>query len=116
MCSDHKLTGGFRREMPTLEVVSIQDAQLELSLTGKRGALMRQYMDYIGQLEPGRAGKLIPDEGETTAALRRRLGAAAQLLGKNLVVNRQGDVVFFWEEGSGITRRRRGRPRKTVAE
>ena len=102
--------------MPTLEVVSLQDAQLELSLTGKRGVMMRQYMDYIGQLETGQAGKLIPDEGETTAAIRRRLGAAAQLLGKNLVVNRQGDVVFFWEESSGSTPRRRGRRKKTSAE
>ena len=102
--------------MPTLEVVSLQEAQLELSLTGKRGVMMRQYMDYIGQLETGQAGKLIPNEGETTAAIRRRLGAAAQLLGKSLVVNRQGDVVFFWEEGSGFPPRRRGRRRKTSAE
>ena len=106
----------FDKTMPTLEVVSLQDAQLELSLTGKRGAIIRQYMEYIGQLEPGKAAKLTPAEGETTAAIRRRLGAAAQLLGKNLVVNRQGDVVYFWEEGSGITRRRRGRPRKTDSE
>ena len=101
--------------MPTLEVVSLQEARLELSLTGKRGVMMRQYMDYIGQIETGQAGKLIPDEGETTAAIRRRLGAAAELLGKSLVVNRQGDVVYFWEETSGFPRRR-GRRRKTDAE
>ena len=102
--------------MPTFEVVSLRDAQLELSLTGKRGAIMRQYMDFIGQLEPGQAGKLIPDAGETTAAIRRRLGAAAELLGKNLVVNRQGDVVFFWQEASASAPRRRSRRRKTNAE
>ena len=102
--------------MPTLELVSLQEARLELSLTGKRGVMMRQYMDYIGQLETGQAGKLIPDEGETTAAIRRRLGAAAELLGKSLVVNRQGDVVYFWEESSGSAPRRRGRRRKTNAE
>ena len=102
--------------MPTLEVVSLQDAQLELSLTGKRGVIMRQYMDFIEQLEAGRAGKLIPDEGETTTAIRRRLGAAAQLLGKSLVVNRLGDVVFFWEEASSPVPRRRGRRKKTSAE
>ena len=101
--------------MPTLEVVSLQDAQREISLTGKRGVIMRQYMDYIGQLETGQAGKLIPDEDETTAAIRRRLGAAAELLGKNLVVNRLGDVVYFWEESSDSPRRR-GRRRKTNAE
>lgn len=52
-------------------------------------------MDYISQLEPVEAGKLTPDEGEATTTLRRRLGAASQLLGKILVINRQGDVVFF---------------------
>ena len=102
--------------MPTLEVVSLQDAQLELSLTGKRGVIIRQYMDFIGQLEAGQAGKLIPDESETTAAIRRRLGAAAQLLGKNLVVNRLGDAVFFWEEAGGPAPRRRGRRKKTSTE
>ena len=101
--------------MPALEVVSLQDAQREISLTGKRGVIMRQYMGYIGQLETGQAGKLIPDEDETTAAIRRRLGAAAELLGKNLVVNRLGDVVYFWGESSGSPRRR-GRRRKTNAE
>ena len=101
--------------MPTLELVTLQEARLELSLTGKRGVMMRQYMDYIGQIETGQAGKLIPDEGETTAAIRRRLGAAAELLGKSLVVNRLGNVVYFWEESSGSPRRR-GRRRKASAE
>ena len=101
--------------MPTLEVVSLQDAKRELSLTGKRGAIIRQYIDYINQLG-GQAGKLTPDEGETTAAVRRRLGAAAELLGKKLVVNRQGNTVFFWEEGDGPTPRRRGRRKKSDTE
>ena len=102
--------------MPTLELVSRQQAQLELSLSGKRGAMMRQYMEYINQLESDVAGRLTPDEGETTAALRRRLGSAAQLLGKNIVTARQGNVVFFWEEGDGPAPRRRGRRRKAGAE
>jgi hypothetical protein len=95
--------------MPTFELVSLQDAQLELSLTGKRGEIMRQYLDFLNQREPGQAGKLTAGEGETTAAIRRRLGAAAQLQGKSLVVSRQGDVVFFWEEGDGPAPRRRRR-------
>ena len=78
--------------------------------------MIRQYMDYIGQLEAGQAGKLVPDEGETTAAIRRRLGAAAQLLGKSLVVNRLGDVVYFWDEDSSPAPRRRGRRKKATVE
>ena len=34
--------------MPTLDIMSRQDAQSELSLTGKRAALMRQHIGYIG--------------------------------------------------------------------
>ena len=99
--------------MPTLDIVSMQDAKRELSLTGKRGAIMRQYIGYIDQLG-GQAGKLTPDEGETTAAVRRRLGAAAELLGKKLTVNRQGNTVFFWEEDAAP--RRRGRRKKSDTE
>ena len=93
--------------MPILELVSLQDAQLESSLSGKSGAIMRQYVDYITQLEPGRAGKLTPEAGEATASVQRRLGAAAQLLGKNLVVKHQGNVIFFWEEDGGPPPRHR---------
>jgi hypothetical protein len=99
----------------TLEVVSLQDAQFELSVSGKRGVVMRQYMDYIGRLETGQAGKLTPEAGETTAAIRRRLGAAAKVLGKNLAVNTQGNVVFFWEESNAYAERRRGRAGKANA-
>ena len=49
------------------------------------------------------------------ATIRRRLGAAVELLGKSLVVNRQGDVACFWEEISGSGPRRRGWRRKTNA-
>ena len=41
------------------------------------------------------------------------LGAAADPLGKGLVVNRQGNVIFFWAEDDGSASRRRGRPRRT---
>lgn len=51
-------------DVPTLEFVSIQEAQLELSLSGQRGVTMRQYIDFINQVEAGQAGKLTPDEGE----------------------------------------------------
>ena len=50
--------------MPTLELVSLKDAKLELSLAGKRGAMIREYMDYIGQLATGQAGKLTSGTGK----------------------------------------------------
>ena len=85
--------------MPTFELMSAREAQLEMALRGSRGEVLREYVGYIEQVGTGHAGKLTAQEGETTAALRRRLGAAAQLLGKTLTVTRNGRVVYFWEGG-----------------
>lgn len=96
--------------MPTFEVISLQEAQLQSARSGKRGAITQEYERYIERLEPGKAGKLTIGEGETSAAIKRRLGAVAKLTGKTLVVKRVGDDIYFWQEE---TKRRRGRPRKT---
>ena len=95
--------------MPRFEFLSARDAHLELALKGSRGAVLREYMGYIEQLDPEHAGKLTAAEGESTAAIRRRLGAAARLLGRSLEVTRDGRVVCFWE-GEEDRPRRRGRP------
>ena len=58
--------------------------------------LLKQYQGYIKKVTPGVTGSLTPDEGETTAALRRRLGAAAKALGVQLTVKRVGDQLYFW--------------------
>ena len=57
---------------------------------------LKQYQGYIKRVAPGRTGRLTPGEGETPAAVRRRLGAAAKALGVQLTVKRVGDRVFFW--------------------
>ena len=101
--------------MPTFELLSKQEAQLAL-MTGKRAEQLKEYVGYIEQRQPDQVGKLTAGEGETTAAIRRRLGAAAELLGKSLEVNRQGNDVYFWEEGDGVATRRRRRRRAAAAE
>ena len=101
--------------MPTMDVVPLREAQLELSLSGKRGALMREYIGYINDVEDGQAGKLTPNEGETTTAIRRRLTSAAALLGKEIESTRQGEVVYFWAQGSAPPRRRGGRRRASAS-
>ena len=85
--------------MPTFEIMSAMEAQVEMALMGRRGNVLREYIGYIEQVGSEHAGKLTAQEGETTAAVRRRLGAAAQLLGKTLTVTRDGQVVYFWEGG-----------------
>ena len=100
--------------MPTFELLSKQDARLAL-MTGKRAEQLKEYVGYIQQRQSDQVGKLTAGEGETTAAIRRRLGTAAEILGKTLEVNRQGNDVYFWEEGDGVVKRRRRR-RRAAAE
>ena len=96
--------------MPDFELVPLDEAERNTQLIGKRGALMREYIGYIERLKDGHAGNLQGNEVETTAAIRRRLGSAAKYLGKELVVQRVGDQLYFWEEGSlGAPKSRRRR-------
>ena len=65
-------------------------------------------MAFVQDVASGEAGSLEATEGETTQAIRRRLSAAAEALGRTLETRRNGNTVYFWvSEG-----RRRGRPRK----
>ena len=97
--------------MPTFSLVSIGEARAKTA-TGKRAALLQEYVGYVQSVAPGEAGMLKVGEGETTQGIRRRLTAAADVLGKNLDVRRSASAVYFWaSEG-----RRRGRPRKNPAE
>ena len=75
--------------------------------------IIREYIGYIDRLSEGQAGKLVAAEGETTGAVRRRLGAAAKLAGKDLVIRRADGGVYFWtRSGPSKAPSRRGRPRK----
>ena len=58
---------------------------------------LKQYQGYIKKVPAGETGRLTPGKGETPAAVRRRLGAAAKALGVQLKVKRVGDRVFFWQ-------------------
>ena len=93
--------------MPTFALLTIPEAQAR-GATGKRAQSLREYMDYIQRVPEGQAGQLQAGSGETTNAVRRRLGAAAKATGKTLVIRRSDDTVYFWvQPGNG----RRRRPR-----
>ena len=57
---------------------------------------LKQYQGYVNKVPIGETGRLTPGKGETPAAVRRRLGAAAKALGVQLTVKSVGDQVFFW--------------------
>ena len=80
--------------------------------SGKRAQILAEYLGYVQQLKGDEAGRLRASEGETTATVRRRVGAAARQLGKDLTIKRVGDDVYFWGAETQL-KRRRGRPRKS---
>ena len=99
--------------MPKFDTVPLNEAQLQSS-TGKRAALIREYVGYVEKVAPGQAGRLGASAGESLTAVRRRLGAAARYLGKTLVIRRNEDYVYFWvDEDTG--RRRRSTRRAKAA-
>ncbi len=97
--------------MPTFSTLPIGEARAR-SATGKRAALLQEYVGYVERVSPGEAGKLEAGEGETTQAIRRRLNAAAEALGRKLEFRRTENAVYFWPSDG----RRRGRPRKSQVE
>ena len=98
--------------MPVFDLVAKAEAQLKTA-TNKRAAIIKEYLGYIDQLKKAQAGRLKPAEGESVGAVRRRLGAAAKLAGKELVIKRAGDEVYFWVADT-VRGRRRGRPKKAA--
>ena len=56
--------------MPTFSTLPIGEARAR-SATGKRAALLQEYVGYIERVAPGEVGKLEAGEGETTQAIRR---------------------------------------------
>ena len=93
--------------MPLLEVVSRSEAELNTAAK-TRAKELRQYIEFIEGLNGDQAGKLEASASETARTVRRRLGDAGRLLGKELVIKKDGDVVYFW-----LKARRPGRPRKS---
>ena len=102
--------------MPKLDIVPMEEAKVktasESAAKRKRAQILQEYLGYIDQLKSGEAGRLVAGAGETTATVRRRIGAAARAVGHKLTIRRAGDEVYFWAvERLRATngRRRRGR-------
>ncbi len=95
--------------MPRFEMVPVNEALVKTA-SEKQAEALKEYLGYIEQLKRGEAGRLQASAGESIRAVRRRLGAAAKLTEKNLVIKRAGDDIYFWIKGA-----RRGRRGKTTA-
>ena len=82
--------------MPGFRRVSREETSSRQPTVSPALARLKQYQGYIKKVAPGATGRLTPAKGETPAAVRRRLGAAAKALGLQLTVKRIGDRVYFW--------------------
>ena len=82
--------------MPAFRRVSRDETSSRRPAVNPALARLKQYQGYVKKVAPGVTGRLTPGKGETPAAVRRRLGAAAKVLGVQLTVKRVGDRVFFW--------------------
>ena len=81
--------------MPNFDSISMDEA-IWMTASGRRSRIIREYLKYIDQLEPGQAGRLRPAKGETVQALRRRLGKAPKLTDKTVSIGRVGEEIYFW--------------------
>ncbi len=102
-------------EMPKFDQVPLQEAMLRTS-TGARAQVIQEYLGYIEQLAEGQSGRLQLAEGESVATIRRRLGEAVKLSGKEITIRRSGDEIYFWvqPQESGARGRKGGRRRASA--
>ncbi len=101
--------------MPEFDVVPLDEARLKTA-NGRQGQIVKQYSAYIEQLEEGQAGRLHTAGDEKVTTLRRRLATTARLMGKDLVIKRSGDEIFFWNKPAEEAKPRRRRKTKQVQD
>jgi hypothetical protein len=89
--------------MPNFHIVPLDETTRR---TGprRRSRITREYLGYIDQLEPGKAGRVHPAKGETIEAVRRRLGKVVKLTDKSVKIKRVGEEIYF----SGSSPKRNG--------
>ena len=102
--------------MPKFELISKDEAQSKARFSGRNGQVVAMYMFFIEQIKEGKAGRLKASEGETVQAVRRRLGKAARLAGKELTIKRVRDEIYFWVASDEGARQSKRKPRQRGAK
>ncbi len=92
--------------MPIFTRTSMEDA-LEKTRAVTRKKVLEDYLGFIDRLTVGRAVKAVPSEDESMATVRRRVGDAARMSGKDVEIKRADDGVYFWLKKRARNGRRR---------
>lgn len=101
--------------MPEFVVVPLDEARMK-TISGRQGQIVKQYSQYIEQLEGGKAGKLQAAPGEKVTTIRRRLLTTARLLGRDIIIKRTGDELYFWAKAAEEDPPRRTRRSRKSSE
>lgn len=81
--------------MVQFSTVKASAAPSPLKQTGRPNVRMRQYEDFVNAVGADEAGKLMPEEGETTRSLAMRVSRAARRVGKTATTWTRDDAVYF---------------------
>lgn len=81
--------------MATFSTVPLDEAQ-RLTMPPRR-ATQEQYRQYVRQLSAEEAGQLELGPNDRPITERARLKAAAKAEGRNLLIQRKGNTIVFWE-------------------
>ena len=80
--------------MPTFSTLPLSEARRQV--LPPRRATQEQYREYVRQLGPESAGRLVLEDGDRPITERARLRAAAQAEGINLEIRRRDNTMVFW--------------------
>lgn len=81
--------------MVQFSTVKASAAPSPIKQTGRPSVSMRQYEDFVNAVGADEAGKLTPEEGETTRSLAMRVARAAKRVGKTADTWTRDDAVYF---------------------
>ena len=86
--------------MATFQRISLEEAQ-KVVMAPRRLA-QSEYRQYLRELDPDTAGRIVLGDGDRPITIRARLKAAAKAEGKEVDIQRKGNTIVFWlREGAG---------------
>jgi hypothetical protein len=95
--------------MATFATVPMNEARR--AVMPPRRAIQEQYRQYVRELSPELAGKLVLGPDDRSITERARLKAAAQAEGVSLKIQRRATTIVFWKTDEPVAPRRRTKGR-----
>lgn len=81
--------------MAKFSKIKAEEAPQPSPRSGKLAVRMRQFDEYVQQLEPGQVGKLVPEQNETARGLALRVSRAAKRMQRPVMTWIVKDTLYF---------------------